>query len=236
MKIVISSGHGLLVAGASGLIDEVQEARKVVKRVTENLRAMGAYVIDFHENEKTNGNDNLNAIIAYHNAQDRDLDVSVHFNSVAGGIREQGIGTETYYYSEAGKAYAERVSSAIASASGLINRGAKQSLTFGFLRRTAKPAILIEVCFVNSRFDVIKYREHFNGICRAIADAIIDKQNEAPIDTKDTVLVTAICPSCGANASTIGYRINGTVYAPVRALCEQLGHVVEYADDIVTVK
>jgi len=104
------------------------------------------------------------------------------------------------------------------------------------LRRTAKPAILIEVCFVNSRIDVINYREHFNGICRAIADANIDKQIEVAIETRDTVFVKAICPACGASTITVGYRINGKVYAPVRALCEQLGHIVEYADDVVTVK
>ena len=41
MKIVISSGHGLKVRGASGIIDEVDEARRVVKQVVENLRLAG---------------------------------------------------------------------------------------------------------------------------------------------------------------------------------------------------
>ena len=144
MRIVISSGHGAKCAGASGVIDEVTEARKVVPCVVEYLRAGGAEVIEFHENEKTNGNDNLNAIIAYHNSQQRDLDVSIHFNSVAGGVTDRAIGTETLYKSDAGKVYATRVSKAIAAAGGFIDRGAKKFDNLGFLNYTNKPASSIK--------------------------------------------------------------------------------------------
>jgi N-acetylmuramoyl-L-alanine amidase len=37
---VISSGHSLKVRGASGFIDEVDEARKVVNKVTDYLKEL----------------------------------------------------------------------------------------------------------------------------------------------------------------------------------------------------
>ena len=46
MKIVISSGHGKYVRGASGLIDEVDEARKVVTAVVHNLNLLGHGVVE----------------------------------------------------------------------------------------------------------------------------------------------------------------------------------------------
>ena len=38
-RIVISSGHGKYVRGASGIIDEVDEARRVVEHLADELRA-----------------------------------------------------------------------------------------------------------------------------------------------------------------------------------------------------
>ena len=82
MRIVISSGHGLYVRGASALIDEVDEARKVVPAVVEFLRARDNEVVEFHDDVSTTQSANLNWIVNHHNAEVRDLDVSVHFQCV----------------------------------------------------------------------------------------------------------------------------------------------------------
>lgn len=175
MKIVISSGHGAKIAGASGLIEEVPEARKVVGKVASLMRAAGATVVEYHEDNAATQRANVSAIIAYHNSvSDRDLDVSVHFNATGGGILERAIGTETLYASQ--KALAVRISQAISGASGLINRGAKHRQDLSFLTRTNKPAVLLEICFVNSREDVRLYQGSFEQICRAISDAILEKE------------------------------------------------------------
>src|SRR5580765_829868 len=81
LKVVISSGHGLYVRGACGILDEVDEARRVVNRVAEELQSRGADVMAFHDNSSKSQNENLSAIVNFHNAQERDLDVSVHFNA-----------------------------------------------------------------------------------------------------------------------------------------------------------
>ena len=181
MRVVISSGHGLYVRGARGLIDEVDEARHVTNRVAEILQGADVPVNVFHENTARSQRGNVNNIIQYHNGQIRDLDVSVHFNDVAGGMREAGIGVEVLYRSGKDKArqIAGRVARAISDASGLILRhqwravaGTVPSTAIGFLNNTTAPAILIEVCFVNSRTDVDIYQQHFEEICQAIAGGI----------------------------------------------------------------
>src|SRR5262245_51948803 len=95
MKIVICSGHGKYVRGASGYLDEVDEARRVVDEVAQILGDLGVGVKVFHDNTSTTQEQNLNAIVNYHNAQERDLDVSVHFNCNV--TTDKPVGTECLY-------------------------------------------------------------------------------------------------------------------------------------------
>jgi len=168
--IAISSGHGLMVPGAVGMLDEVREARRVVKRVAERLREMGVTAHEFHDDESATAAGNIAAIVGWHNSLERDLDVSVHFNAFkpTGGPR----GTEVLYLA-AGEA-AAKVSKAISEAGGLRDRGARRRADLGFLSRAGKPAILLEVCFVDSAWDAQLYGENFDAICLAIADALRD--------------------------------------------------------------
>jgi len=171
LKIVISSAHGKLVAGARGLIDEVTESRRVVPVLADYLRMAGCETSVWHDDVSTTQAANLSAIVAYHNAQARDLDVSVHFNAYSKTDHPRGV--EVLHRSQ--QQLAAKVARAIAQASGLIDRGAKKRTNLAFLQRTAKPAILIEVCFVDSRADVALYRTHFEAICKAAAEAISGK-------------------------------------------------------------
>ena len=180
MKIVISSGHGKYVRGASGLIDEVEEARKTVEEVAKWLQANDHEVVVFHDDVSTTQSENLNRIVNFHNAQDNvDVNVSVHFNAYM--HTEEGMGTECLYLTL--EDVANRVAMAIAEAGGLINRGPKKRSDLYFLNGTIEPAILIEVCFVDSSVDVEAYQQNFEGICQAIADVA-----SAPEDYDDEVL------------------------------------------------
>ena len=166
-RIVISSGHSLKVRGASGLLDEVNEARKVVERVADKLDGRGVDVDVFHDDTSTTQNENLNTIVNYHNKQERDLDVSVHFNAYVETTKP--MGTECLYVTQ--NTLAGEMSSAIAEC-GFINRGPKKRTDLFFLNNTDKPAILIETCFVDSAADADIYHKHFEGICEAIADVL----------------------------------------------------------------
>lgn len=165
MKIVISSGHGKLVRGASGYLDEVNEARRVVNRVGEIL---GARAIVFHDDVSTSQSENLNRIVNFHNSKTRDLDVSVHFNAYE--TTDKAMGCECLYVSQA--ALAQDVADGISGAATLTNRGAKKRTDLFFLNNTNEPAILAEVCFVDSKTDADLYKRHFDSICKAISKAI----------------------------------------------------------------
>ena len=168
MSVVISSGHAEDVRGASGLIDEVDEARKVVPRVAKLLRELGIEAIEFHDDTSTTQNENLETICDFHNQQIRDLDVSVHFNAAT--PTDDPRGTECYAISQ--MELAGNVSEAISSSGNLIDRGARDGSGLYFLNHTDEGAILIEVCFVDSSEDVEQYEAKFNAICAAIAGSI----------------------------------------------------------------
>jgi N-acetylmuramoyl-L-alanine amidase len=184
MAIVISSGHGLYVRGASGYLDEVNEARRVVDQVVAYLQGAGVPVKAFHDNTSHSQNENLNTIVNYHNAQSRDLDVSVHFNAYQTTSKPMGV--EVLYVTQ--QKLAADTSLAIADAGDFINRGAKKRTDLFFLNNTHEPAVLIECCFVDSRADADLYYVNFDRICRAIVEAIsgVEAPGELPPDEIDT--------------------------------------------------
>lgn len=174
-RVVISSGHGKLVRGASGVLDEVDEARKVVDRVAEELRERGVNVAVFHDDTSTSQSQNLNAITTYHNQQTRDLDISVHFNAYV--ETSKPMGTEVLYVTQLD--LADQMSAAIA-ANGFIDRGPKKRTDLAFLNNTDEPAILLEVCFVDSEADASVYRAKFSAICDSIAGVIGGAETTEP--------------------------------------------------------
>ncbi|MDR2939552.1 MAG: N-acetylmuramoyl-L-alanine amidase [Clostridiales bacterium] len=177
MKIVISSGHGKYVPGAIGILNEVTESRRVASKVAGYLRQLGNIVTEFNDDISQNQQQNLNAIVGFHNAQARNLDISVHFNAFK--PTNNPVGTEVFYYDS--KGLADKVSNAVAGASGLINRGGKINKSLMFLNSTKMPAILIEVCFVDSVADVNIYNSKFDAICLAIAEAVSGKKLNIPV-------------------------------------------------------
>lgn len=166
MKLVISSGHGKYIRGASGYLDEVDEARREVEQVAMYLRAAGHEVKTFHDDVSTTQNENLNRIVDFHNSQgSHDLDCSFHFNAYT--TTASPMGCEVLYYSQYD--VAKQVSQAIASAGGFIDRGPKKRTDLFFLNNTIEPAILLETCFVDSSWDADLWRKNFEKVCRAIA-------------------------------------------------------------------
>ena len=167
-SVIISSGHGLYVPGACGIINEVDEARHVVDRVVNELRLRGIDVKSFHDDVSYTQRENLSRIVDFHNNHIRDLDISVHFSCYEQVSKPMGV--EVLYATQA--EMADCVSLAIANSSGLINRGGKKRTDLYFLNSTEVPAILLKVCFVDSEADTIAYRDHFDEICWAIAAVI----------------------------------------------------------------
>ena len=178
--IAISSGHGSKVPGAQApYMDEVTQARRVVAAVAEELTALGVpFAGPFNDDVSTDQNSNLNRIVNWHNAQRRDLDVSVHFN--ANSVTSSPMGTECLYVTQ--EQLAAEVADAVSAAGSLKDRGPKYRSDLFFLNNTTKPAILIEVCFQDSRADCDTYNLHFAQISRSIAQTISDVTQRPPIE------------------------------------------------------
>lgn len=173
-EIELHPGHwDLLNSGANGILNEVTEARKVTRRVAEILKAAKVPYTYYEDNVSKNKTDNVNHLIKEHNKDRNGLIVSIHFNASA-GTHNRGIGTEVLYYNQ--QALAAKLAKAISEATGggLLNRGAKQRKDLGVLARTYEPAVLIEVCFVNSSVDAAIYRRDFEKICQAIARVLAE--------------------------------------------------------------
>ena len=167
-QVNISSGHSINCQGAADIINEVTEARKVVDRVYEIVKASGKQCYKYHDTSSSS-TQNLVNIVNWHNGFNDGVDVSIHFNAYT--HVDKPMGTEVCYYRNSSLAAA--VSKEIATAGGFIDRGAKQRTGLYFLKHTNKPAILIEVCFVDSVADVNLYRANFERICQAIAKTLI---------------------------------------------------------------
>ena len=167
-QVNISSGHSINCQGAADIINEVTEARKVVDRVYEIVKASGKQCYKYHDTSSSS-TQNLVNIVNWHNGFNDGVDVSIHFNAYT--HVDKPMGTEVCYYNNSSLATA--VSKEIATAGGFIDRGAKQRTGLYFLKHTNKPAILIEVCFVDSVADVNLYRANFERICQAIAKTLI---------------------------------------------------------------
>lgn len=187
MQVCLSSAHSLHVRGARGPspwgLDEVDESRRVVDRVAQLLRSSGHTIHTFHDSQSKNVSTNLTTIVNWHNARDRQRDVSCHFNSFQPTDNARGV--EVLHRSQ--QSLAAEVSRAMANAGGFVNRGAKLRTDLAFLNRVARPAILLEVCFVDSRADVESFNRNFDRLCRSIAEAITGLKLEAPTPPPPTV-------------------------------------------------
>lgn len=184
MRINLHSGHnpdGKKGCGAVGIIKESTENRIVTAEIIRQLRGLKHEVFDCTVNNGVNAKDVLNKIIKKCNANEVDLDISIHFNS---GVNDyQGnhktTGTEVYIYSKNSKAkeYAEKVVAEI-SALGYKNRGVKVNAQFYILKKSKAPAMLIECCFVDDKDDVeiYDYQTMSNAIVKAITGQLYQEE------------------------------------------------------------
>lgn len=176
-KITLHAGHnpaGKIACGASDYLDESREARYIVNRVKKYLKGKVS-VYDCTVNNGKNQSDVLTKIVKKCNCKNRDYDVGIHLNACYHESKADGKtkGVECLVYNIHNDMYvkATKLCDAIADV-GFSNRGVKERKGLYFLRATAKPAIIIEVCFVDDRDDFLLYKKSKDKIAKAIADCI----------------------------------------------------------------
>ena len=178
---VVSSGHGgknMFDKGAIGLKTEAVENRRVAKRVVEILNKNGLKSLYVEDNVSTNVNNNLYELVRQHNAVDRLVDVQVHFNKAYSSYNG-AIGVESYHYRNTNVDWAKDMSKRMSDALKLPNRGAKNKIYINgkaydtyFTAETTKPALLIEVAFLEAKTDMANYDKYFEQLCYSIAESI----------------------------------------------------------------
>lgn len=175
MKIAIRGGHCPKVPGASGILNEVTEDRKVKDAVIKYLKQLGHQVYDVTppDSMATVSGDLAHGV----NEANRlkvDLFASIHFNAFNGTAN----GTEVCVYSP--HEYGQRVVDKL-TALGFKYRGQKVKTNFNELKNTTMKAMIVEVCFVDSTIDAEIYkRVGHDAVGKAIAEGIVNKTVPAP--------------------------------------------------------
>lgn len=228
-EIEFHVGHYGVGTGAKSLIDEVQYARKFIKRIYDICVSNGVPATFYEDKTSKNQKQNINNLVAHHNQDRNGFIVSGHLNA-SGSVAELGIGAEVLYYDQA--IIAKEVVDAICNASGLKNRGAKKRTDLGVLVRTFEPAILIEFGFVNSKKDIELMDKHFEAICQAVAKVLaayigytimkevgsVEKTVEAKVMLNDNKTIPAIIK-------------DDRTYVQVRDIAELLELKIVYNDE-----
>ncbi|CUO74690.1 N-acetylmuramoyl-L-alanine amidase [Clostridium disporicum] len=183
-KIAVRGGHTEKATGASALIDELTEDRKVKDAVIKYLRKLGYEVLDV--TPSVNYTSNASTDLAYGvnkaNEWGADLFVSIHFNKAYDSYNG-ALGSEVCVYSNYD--IAQRVVNSLESL-GFKNRGQKIRTGLYELRNTNMKAMIVETCFVEATEDVALYRRlGHDKVGQAIAEAIVnDKVSESDTPVK----------------------------------------------------
>ncbi len=178
-KVTVHAGHnksGRIGAGTSAYLNESTEARKICRKVIRLLRKNKIKAYNCTVNNGKSQLDILQKICRKCNAKNRQLDISIHFNASSLSPADNYTkGTEVLVQNPAGIRgnLGNEICKQISNI-GFQNRGVKSNTRLYFLNHTNKPAILIEVCFVDDEDDAKLYKKHRKDVAAAIVKAIIN--------------------------------------------------------------
>ena len=172
MKIAVRGGHCPKVTGASALLNELTEDRKVKDSVIKYLKSLGNEVLDVTPPDTTStSSSDLSYGVNKANEWGADLFISIHFNKAYDSYNG-ALGSEVCVYST--HEIAQRVVKALEGL-GFKNRGQKIRTNLYELKHTKMKAMIVETCFVEATEDVALYRKlGHDAIGRAIAEAIVN--------------------------------------------------------------
>ena len=182
MKIVLNPGHGpknsgVFDPGAVGPAGtrEADVNLAVAKLLQPLLEAAGAQVPLIRDGD-------LADVVARANSAGADYFVSIHCNAASSSAAH---GTETYIYRDTSQAkeLATAIQAAAVAELGTADRGVKTA-DFYVLRKTAMPALLIELAFISNPAEerLLADQDTQRRVALALADTIIGQLGIAPAE------------------------------------------------------
>lgn len=231
MHIAIAGGHSAYARGASGYLDEYDCDRAFVSRLIDAFDAQGWYVTDC-TNDGGDERAELREECRIANSSGADLFIAVHFN--AGG----GTGTEVWHYpGSSAEGYAEDVSRELAAALGLPNRGAKSTTGLYVINNTNMPAILIEVCFVDTEADADAWwATSWDDLCAAVVRGLggdYGNKEEDMLTEHQDKLLAAIYEQVTGTYDPTGRGMNFNDHDHIKWIAKK---VADNAEDVKAIK
>jgi len=169
--IILDPGHGGGDPGAEsndGHIYEKDLTLATAKQVKKELESHGYNVLMTRSKDEFVSLSNISKIS---NQSKSDAFISFHYDS--SGKANEGSGTTTFYRHPSGKPLAQAVNDKIASILPLENRGFA-SEDYQVLRENKKPAILIELGYMNNDTDVsyAKSKKYHEKVGQAVEKGV----------------------------------------------------------------
>lgn len=201
MKIAVRGGHNFLATGASALIDETTEDRKVKDSVIKYLQQLSHTVLDVTPGNMDRDSDLIYGVNKANNWR-ADLFISIHFNKAYNSYTGK-IGAECLVYSKTDNiTLDEQVAARIQSAlDGLEftgpnnkSRGVKEDKELYELRATKMASVIVEVCFVEATEDIALYKKLGpDKIGQVIAEAISNKKINNKVEKVEYDMKNLVC-------------------------------------------
>lgn len=214
--IAIDYGHTLTGkdTGAAGCGKKEQDCtREVGKIVTSKLKALGYTVVECACDSCNSLGESLSHRTTTANNAKADFYVSLHLNACPGGQ-----GTEVWTYGAKQLAEAKSVLANIV-ALGYKNRGIKDGSSLYVLKHTNMPAMLVELCFIDSESDMQKYN------ATKFADAIVKGIAGKTVTTSTSTTTTTKTQSSSTSKSN-------TWIASLQQACNACGYSRQVVDGI----
>lgn len=181
IKIMIDPGHNPqgINAGAEGNGYREQDlVYAVAQELAALLRENGDFDVRLTRNTPTEvlGTSNASSLrtrVDAANGWPADYFISIHANAATNPTAN---GTEVYTFADSGPAHelAEEIQEAIVEEMNMKDLGVKTNPSLYVLRRTAMPAVLVELGFITNAEDAEKMANDPQGFARAIYNGILD--------------------------------------------------------------
>lgn len=243
LKVALIPGHGGFDPGAVNKNNGVRECDgnlAVALKVKDLLEFNDFEVVMSRTTDEAcggavNTNQDVYNQISFGNNSAADIAVAIHYNSASSSLAH---GTEALYsqyngLSESNMALARLLANEVSAATGLTNRGIKDSqYSVGVVRAINIPVALIECAFVSNDLESIWCfdPDHQSIIARAIARAVCRYFGKEYIDMIETTVTLNGKKLAG------GYLINNRNYVPIGLVAAALGLKVTWDAATKTVK